>query len=137
LNFEKSESITTQLSGILTHRGYPLSALIESRFSAQWLRKGALSTKSNKQLDYIFELRNQDRFEIIISEGNSKTYGGWLATGTAVTLLDEIKNDYRVVEVTIQSGERIRHEYCDGYGYQPVNEKHRIDLVSTNQRGNL
>ena len=120
-DYEISPDVNHILAGtIRDFTWYPYDVYIGSKFVAIWLREGEKDPNDPANIDLIFIAKNQGYAEIVLRDHNSEAaYGGWLVWGESAEVTDEIVNGYRVINVTLASGDVERHEFVDT-GYVPV-----------------
>jgi len=116
-DFEKASDVGAVLAETLRRYSYPYNVYIGQKFTSIWLREGEPKSKDPEDLDLIFVAGGQGFLEIVLrDQGFDAVYGGWLVDGESVEVTNEIVNGYRVINVTMQSGETERHEFIFGEG---------------------
>lgn len=119
-DFEKSEDINIVLAEIICRWNYPYDVFIDEKFVSIWLRENEAGPNDPDNLDLIFIAKDQGYAEIVLRDHNGQAvYGGYLEWGESAEVTDEIVNGYRVINVTLASGEVVRHEFIQT-GYVPV-----------------
>ena len=130
-DYEIAPDVNYVLAGtIRDFTWYPYDVYIDSKFVAIWLREGENDPKDPANIDLIFIAKNQGFAEIVLRDHNSEAvYGGWLVWGESAEVTDKIVNGYRVINVTLASGEVVRHEFV-GTGYVPVGPTATVSLAN-------